>query len=182
MHKSMKYLPIFMRKSLYLQELINALELVNDDIRNEIKDLDNQLYISKATWMLDYYEEELGIEKVADKPIDERRQLIMSKWRGTGNVNAEMIRDIVESYIPNLEADGLLIEFVDSTIRITFTSLKGVPANIQDCENSIREIMPCHLALEFVFRYNSWAQIEATGNTWSYYETNNITWENLQTI
>ena len=179
MFRAQDYFPIFVRKSEYLSNLLVAINTSDNKIHEAIQDLALQFNVSTATWGLDVYESELGILGVADKPIEERRQLILSKLRGAGTVNANMIRAIVDSYVPNCKVD---IIFESSTITIKFIDTKGIPANIGDCENSINEIIPCHLGLEFVYLFNTWKQLEDTKKTWAYYEGLNKTWEQVSTI
>lgn len=179
MFKAQDYFPLFVRKSSFLNGLLGAINTSDEKIYDAIKDLALQFNVKTATWGLAIYEKELGILGVADKPIEERRQLILSRYRGAGNINASMIRAIVDSYVPNCEVE---ISLENSVVTIKFVDLKGIPANIADCEGSINEVIPCHLNLEFVYLYNTWGQIEALGKTWAYYENLNNTWEQVSTL
>lgn len=179
MFKAQNYFPLFARKGQYLNNLLGAINTSDDKVYEAIQDLALQFNVSTATWGLSIFEDELGILGVADKPLNERRQLILSKLRGAGTVNATMIRSIVDSYVPGCEVE---IVFDNSTITIKFIDKKGVPSNIADCENSINEIIPCHLGLEFVYLFNTWKQVEDMGNTWGHYETLGKTWMEVSTL
>ena len=44
----------------------------------------------------------------------------------------------------------------------------------------ILDILPCHLEVEFYFRYLTWAECEAAGYTWGQVEAAEYTWESFQ--
>ena len=44
----------------------------------------------------------------------------------------------------------------------------------------VLEILPCHLEVEFWFRYLTWQECEAAGWTWAALEAAEHTWESFQ--
>ena len=42
------------------------------------------------------------------------------------------------------------------------------------------EILPCHLDVEFYFRYLTWAECEGAGYTWAAVDKAEYTWEGFQ--
>ncbi|ASJ54193.1 hypothetical protein BP422_15535 [Brevibacillus formosus] len=151
----LKRLQQFQRKSKVYKAIFDA-EAIQLDNRDEaIADLHLQMSVDTATWALSIYETELGITVDTSKPIDERRSLIKSKMRGTGKVDAALIKLVVDSWT-NGEVE---IEFENSTITITFSSVVGIPPNIEDVEIAIEEIKPAHLAVLYVFLFNRYEQL-----------------------
>lgn len=55
----------------------------------------------------------------------------------------------------------------DYTVGITFVSAMGVPPNIADIQKAIRDILPAHLEVDFVFRFYSYAELITSGRAYS---------------
>ena len=55
-----------------------------------------------------------------------------------------------------------------------------MPAEFDQIRKIILDILPCHLEVEFYFRYLTWAECEATEYTWDEVETAQHTWESFQ--
>lgn len=150
-------LPPFMRKSEIYRKIFEAEAVQYANRDDAIADLQAQLSVDTATWALTIYETELGITIDSSKPLSERRAVIKSKMRGTGQVDAALIKLVVDSWT-NGDVD---VSFANSTITITFTSVVGIPENINDVEIAIEEIKPAHLAVLYVFLYNTYGVLSA---------------------
>lgn len=66
------------------------------------------------------------------------------------------------------------------TVRVTFPQVAGEPEDFERIREIILEIMPCHLAVDFYFRYLTWAECEAAGWTWNGVEAAEHTWESFE--
>lgn len=55
-----------------------------------------------------------------------------------------------------------------------------MPAEFDQIRKIILDILPCHLEVEFYFRYLTWAGCEAAEYTWDEVETAQHTWESFQ--
>jgi len=146
-----------MRKSEIYRKIFEAEAVQYANRDDAIADLQAQLSVDTATWALTIYETELGITIDSSKPLSERRAVIKSKMRGTGQVDAALIKLVVDSWT-NGDVD---VSFANSTITITFTSVVGIPENINDVEIAIEEIKPAHLAVLYVFLYNTYGVLSA---------------------
>ena len=71
-------------------------------------------------------------------------------------------------------------EMGEGHIRILFPETAGVPAEFEQIEKIILDIIPCHLETEFYFRYLTWAECEAYGWTWAKVEAAGHTWESFE--
>ena len=56
----------------------------------------------------------------------------------------------------------------------------GNPAELAQIRRSILDILPCHLEVEFYFRYLTWEECERTGYTWADVEAAEHTWESFE--
>ena len=61
-----------------------------------------------------------------------------------------------------------------------FPKTAGIPADFEQIQSIILDILPCHLAVKFYFRYLTWAECEAAEYTWSSVEAAGHTWESFQ--
>jgi len=122
-----KNLPIFMRKSGYIQNLLNVVEQQLNSADTSLQDIYNQLSIDTATWGLNIYEKELGIITDINKPLQERREYIKSKLRGIGKADAAKIKIVADAF-----TNGEVEVTFDGKINIKFNGEYGIPANIED--------------------------------------------------
>ena len=65
-------------------------------------------------------------------------------------------------------------------IRIIFPDVSGVPEGFDQIREIILDIVPCHLDVDFSFRYLTWAECEAFGCTWAAVEERAYTWRQFQ--
>ena len=61
-------------------------------------------------------------------------------------------------------------------IRIIFPDVAGIPEGFEQIQKIILDIIPCHLDVEFYFRYLTWAECEAHGYTWAIVEGRSYSW------
>jgi len=65
-------------------------------------------------------------------------------------------------------------------IRVIFPEVGGIPEEFDQIEKIILDILPCHLEVEFYFRYQTWEECEKAGWTWERIETGEHTWESFE--
>ena len=61
-------------------------------------------------------------------------------------------------------------------IRIIFPEVAGIPEGFEQIRDIILDIVPCHLDVEFYFRYLTWAECEAFRYTWAVVQQRQYTW------
>jgi hypothetical protein len=134
-------------------------------INAAIYDVLAQFFVDTATWAIDRWERIFGITTDAAKPIEQRRSVIKSKLRGVGTVTTALVESVAESYA---NGDVMVTENNASyTVTITYVSALGVPPNLSDIQAAIRDILPAHLAVNFVFKYYLYADLIASGKTYA---------------
>lgn len=144
-----KELPRFYDQIKDFTELVKADAKVLADLQNSVDDTLDQLFIETASWGLDRWEQFFGITPDNSKPFDQRRSVLKSKVRGAGVTTVTLLKDVAESWY-NGSID--VIENAES-IQIKFNSNFGVPDNMNDVRKALREIVPAHLLIEYVFLY-----------------------------
>lgn len=71
-------------------------------------------------------------------------------------------------------------ELGDGAIRIVFPDVAGEPEGIDQIEKIILDIIPCHLATSFYFRYLTWTECENQSLTWADVESAGWDWDAFQ--
>ena len=66
-------------------------------------------------------------------------------------------------------------------LRVVFPDVGGVPEGFDTIRDIILDILPCHLEVEFYFRYLTWAECERAGYTWAQVEAAGHSWDTFQT-
>lgn len=67
------------------------------------------------------------------------------------------------------------------TVGIKFVSTLGIPPNLSDLEEAIRDALPAHLAVNYVFTYVTYGTLEGYGVTYGEIESAGLTFGELDT-
>ncbi len=65
-------------------------------------------------------------------------------------------------------------------IQVSFPNVPGIPYRYDEMKKIIEEILPCHLEIEYVFWYITWALMEQYFSRWSRLDGRKYTWEVLE--
>lgn len=65
-------------------------------------------------------------------------------------------------------------------IRVIFPDVAGIPEGFEQIREIILDIIPCHLDVEFYFRYLTWAECEAFPYTWAVIHQRAFTWHEFE--
>jgi len=68
------------------------------------------------------------------------------------------------------------------TVEVRFPEVPGIPDGYEEMRKIIEDILPCHLAVKYVFWYVTWAELEERFATWGEVEAMNLTWEELEKL
>lgn len=68
----------------------------------------------------------------------------------------------------------------EGRLLVRFPDTVGVPENFREVQSAVLDILPCHLEVEFVFRFLTWAELEAQRMTWGLLEVAGHTWDSLE--
>lgn len=104
----------------------------------------------------------LTIPRNLSLPIEERREVIIAKLRGSGTTTLQLVKDVASAFaygeIQVTEVNEIY------TIKIKFIGEKGIPLNLEGLKKALREIIPAHLDIKFEFTYTTWGEHKA--RTW----------------
>lgn len=178
--KLIDYVPPYYGELLEATELLSAEEAEFARLNASIDDLLLQFRASTATWGLREWERICGVPTDESKPIEERRSVIKAKLRGYGVVTVDHIKNVADSFYGG--QTEITEQFATYTIVVKFTSSYGVPTNLSDLQDVLREIIPAHLAIKYEFKfvtydilkqiYASYDAVVATGFLYNDFITN----------
>lgn len=132
----------------FVNEINGSIGLTMDNFDERIADFTNQIDINTATWGLPVYEKELGIITDISKTDEIRREQIVSRLRGMNKIGAAELKLVADSY-----SNGNVEITLNHGIVIEFTSILGIPSNINDLKNVLRSIAPAHIKISYKFRF-----------------------------
>ena len=145
-------------------------------LRAEAAGLLDQLDLEKATWGLDLWERAYGLEVNTAKSYAFRRERIKAKMRGMGPTTRQQIVNVASAFAGG---ECEVLEFPDEfRFVVKFVGVKGVPANLADLTESIREVMPAHLVFAYEYTYNCWDFL--VGLTWN--DLGSKTWDQARVL
>ena len=72
------------------------------------------------------------------------------------------------------------LEMDTGHLRVIFPGVGGIPAEFEQIKKIILDILPCHLEVEFYFRYLTWEECYRAGYTRTAVEDAEHTWESFQ--
>lgn len=173
-----KYVPPYIYNEKTLNEVYKGQEKALMQIHNFIDDLNKQLFVNKATWGLDLWEEEFGIETNKSLPYEQRREQVKARKRGRGTCNTSMLKNVSEAFSGG-ECD-ILENTAPYNFTIKFVGVKGIPKNMEGLKKAINEIKPAHMLYNFQYTYTSWGELDK--DNFSYDTIAEKTWDEIEII
>lgn len=157
--------------------LIETLADASLDAKAALEDVMDQFFVETATWGLDLWEQQVGIDTDRGLSHESRRGAIKQKLVASGNTTAEMVRQLAEA-ITGYEARVIVNQ--DYSFSLEFLGEKNELADIdvEGLRSVVEQIKPAHL--RFVISGVTWGDIESVGLIWQYFETNKMTWAEFE--
>ena len=154
----MQHMPKYYRDIVEIEELQNAIDLQLDELDIMSNEVLKQFFIYTATWSLPIWERIFGLT-VGDTTgnLKERRENIISKLRSYGTTTKEMIARVAKAFT-NGEIE-VIEDNSNYSFTIKFTSIVGIPDNLENFKKVVDTIKPAHLNFNVEFRYNTHNQI-----------------------
>lgn len=128
-------------------DLQQAIEPEVAALRECQRDTMEQMIPDTATWGLKYWEQTLGIPVDEIQDITARRSRVRTKLLGAGTVTAVVIRDIAAGYV---QGEVYVAEH-PREYRVVIRFYGELPPSFQLLDRDLSEIMPAHLAWDYLF-------------------------------
>lgn len=166
--------PTYYLASLEMCDLQQAMQPEITALQEYQEDVIDQLCVETATWGLSSWEKALGIPVDESKTLDFRRSRIRAKLRGNGVTTVAMIQSVAESYS---NGSVFVTEYPEQyKLEIKFVGTLGIPPNMDDLTQTLRDILPAHLEWAYVYIFNTWSAAGVL--TWGQASTR--TWQEMR--
>jgi len=151
-----------------------------DGVAAMLEDLEREMLPDTAEdWGLAAIEGLLARAPVADTPQRRRAALAALLRIGGDSFTLAAIND-------NLKGCGLnaLAHETGETgrVEVTFPDVPGIPDGFEEMRKIIEDILPCHLEVEYVYWYITWAMMEARFAVWGDVEVMGLSWGELEKL
>lgn len=121
--------------------------------------------------------EALFLRRGAAVTAEERRAAIAALMQIDGD---SLTPSAIDRTLGGCGIKARALEQGDGKLRVVFPEVAGIPAEFDQIRPIILDILPCHLEVEFYFRYLTWAECERAAYTWTAVEAAEHTWESFQ--
>jgi len=121
--------------------------------------------------------EALFLRRPAAVTARERRAAIAALLQIDGD---SLTPEAIDRTIQGCGIRAKAIELGTNKLRVTFPETAGIPPEFEQIEKIILDILPCHLDVEFYFRYLTWDECERVGYTWEFVEAQGYDWNAFQ--
>lgn len=124
------------------------------------------------------YEELLDLHPPGD--LEARRRGVLAVLGACGQVSIGSLRKLLTAC--GLEVGVRESSLAQQTIEISFPGVAGVPADFDRIQVIIERMLPCHLAVEYVYNYITWRIFERHFRTWNALEESGYSWQEIELI
>lgn len=118
----------------------------------------DESFVNTAAETLTRMEEILGLSYQAEAEIQYRRERIRAKLLGRGTTTVALVKQVAEQFTNG--AVDVKEENDQYNVIITFTGTVGIPPALESLKTALREIIPAHLAINYVIIYNTYGELE----------------------
>lgn len=139
-------------------ELQDILSRYSDDGEAALQKVVDESFVNTAEETLNRMEEILGLPYQAETEVQYRRERIRAKLLGQGTTTVALVKNIAEQFT-NGTVD-VTEENEQYNVIITFTGTIGIPPALASLKTALREIIPAHLAINYVIIYNTYQDLE----------------------
>lgn len=161
----LRHLPRYYVGNLLFGAIFDAVAEELTLVEEQIDYTARQAFISTASEELARWEKELGIATDETKPLSERRRACIARIIAMDVTNAAKIKAMVDMILEG--EDCVVIEnFAIYEVGIQFVHTWGWPKEEKEIRRAVEEILPAHLLLYFIYRFNYWSEVLDNLPTW----------------
>lgn len=162
------------------RELTDAETVEFEHLDAELVEMENNMTLSRTTASaIARREAEYGVTSNVSKPLSQRRAVLIAKLRGQGTTTLAFIKNVAMSF--EYGEVEVVEDAAPYTVQIVFTSVMGIPPNMDDFIEVLEEVKPSHLVFEYIYKYNTWDDYEAFHHTFDEWAEIHVSWDELMT-
>lgn len=154
-----KSVPPFVAQMREMAELFLAEQPELDRMEKELTELLKQFYIKSATYSLDQWEDEFGIERTSSLTLMQRRARVLAKLNSNPPATVKMLENLVFQI---LSANAVtIIEHPEEYHFDVYVNSDYLIETFEIADEAVRLARPAHLSYKFINRLirNSTARI-----------------------
>ena len=138
-------LPTAYRRDAWVQALLGAVQAVDEGQREAAREAAAQLMLDEMTFILPVEERIAGLKTAAGTSQDERRSALSAKWRSSaGKCDLEQLKTICGAW--QGVAAQVDYDAAQYLLDVLFRSWGAMPTNMDRVRQSLREVIPAHIA------------------------------------
>ena len=148
-----------------------------DDVSDRLEEIEREALTATAEDEGLDRREALFARRPAAVTAEDRRAAIAALLQIDGD---SLTPEAIDRTIRGCGIKARAIEMGDGQLRVIFPEVAGEPEGFPQIQKIILDILPCHLGVEFYFRYLTGEECEDAGYTWAQVEAAGHTWESFQ--
>lgn len=124
------------------------------------------------------WEKALGITPLSADTLEQRRDVIIAKFRGTDKLNTNGINAVVSAF-----TGGTANSYFDNgvlTVEVTPPTVSKV-VKFSAIEEELKSRIPAHIELKVVRKYSTWNDIKSLYNNWQAMHDSGLSWFDIYT-
>lgn len=146
-----------------------------DEVAALLEEMERECDLTTAeSWGLENWKGLFGLLPATSDPRQLRRSMQALLRIGAHSATPAAVQD-------TLSGCGLSVkvrELGPGRVEISFPDVQGIPENFEMLKYNIEQILPAHVAAEYMLRYLSWAGLEAKG--WNFGDLSAMTWDEVE--
>lgn len=168
-----KYISNIARNSL-MEDLFNSIEMQVDIGRKDISQYNTYTFIIDSTEeTISRWEKFMELKPVDNYSLQDRIERVIYTIQAKGIFTPSFLKEQAKLFT-NGEIE-VIENFNDYHFIITFTSVIGIPPNMDNFKEMIELNKPAHLTYEIKYRYRTWGEL--LPYTWG--ELSPFTWDEI---
>lgn len=151
----------------FVKMWMNAIQTALDEQKGLTEQVGKDIFFDTCSEaVLAIYEREAGLN-AGSSLLEDRRSAVIAKWVASNVPSLEMVQKIADSW----SYGKTECSYDNLTVTVSFVD-KGIPTGLEELKAAIEEAIPAHLAVAYVFNFNTWADVarmtwtEASASTW----------------
>lgn len=160
--KLIEYLPQYLREVREFKEIFDSEDIQLNILCPLMESIFNEVLVMQCSEeRLSQWEKALSVTPTGT--VEERRYFIKALLRGSGKLNENKIKSIVEAF-----TDGeALVSFENSVINVkVLPPNNGEVYRFPDVERALKPLVPAHLGLSVMRYYSTWGDIKNNFGSW----------------
>ena len=178
MNSKIKVISKVARNSLQV-DLIKSLIIEAQKIRNDIEKYREFIFLNFFNEeQILKYEKFMNLEADSRLSLQDRRERILFRLLSKRIFSPDNLKEQARIFTNGeIEVTEIFNEYY---FIIKFTSIYGIPPNLNNFINFIELNKPAHLGYKIVYSYMTWDEFDRYNKTWDAWDLLNLNWEDRE--